>query len=272
MRRALIQISIIGVIISLFAGAEVLAGAISQGYHSTTPLSEGTIVSAVKNSNKEIEKTTLDNESLLAGIITNDSKSVISLQPKGTDIGVTVNGEVSLLVTDINGDIEQGDYLIISPLAGVAMKDSSESQSKKYIAVATQTFNKESTGVKSVTVEYNNGQHKDVSVGLMLANLVLSNRVDKEANSKQNAVLVFAQKIAGKPVTSLQFISSAAVFISTICITGLVLNGSIKGTFISLGRNPLSKSLILSNLFKVIAIGMVLLAGGTTMSYIILRI
>lgn len=271
MRRAIIKISIIGAIISLFAGASVLAGAISQGYHSNIPLSEGTVVSAVKNSNKEIEKTTLDNESLLAGIVTNESKSVISLQPKGTDMGVAVNGEVSLLVTDVNGDIEQGDYLIISPLAGVAMKDSSDSQSKKYIAVAAQTFNKKSTGVKSVPVEFNNGQHKDVSVGLMLANLVLSNRVDK-ANSKQNAVLVFAQKVAGKPVNSLRFITSAAVFISTICLTGLVLNGSIKGTFISLGRNPLSKTIILSNLFKVIAFGIVLLAVGSVMSYIILRI
>jgi len=176
-----------------------------------------------------------------------------------------------LLVTDINGDIEQGDYLIISPLAGVAMKDSLNSQAKKYIAIAAQSFNNKSTGVKSVPVELNNGQHKDISVGIMLANLVLSNRVDK-ANSKQNAVLVFTQRVAGKPVNNLHIIASAAVFLSTICITGLVLNGSIKGTFISLGRNPLSKSIILSNLFKVIAIGLVLLAAGMSMSYIILRI
>ena len=260
-----------GSVLSLFVGASVLAGAISQGYHSNIPLSEGTIVSAVKNSNKEIEKTNLENESLLAGIVTNDSKSVISLQPKGTDIGVAVNGEVNLLVTDINGDIEQGDYLIISPLAGVAMKDSLNSQAKKYIAIAAQSFNNKSTGVKSVPVELNNGQHKDISVGIMLANLVLSNRVDK-ANSKQNAVLVFTQRVAGKPVNNLHIIASAAVFLSTICIAGLVLNGSIKGTFISLGRNPLSKSIILSNLFKVIAIGLVLLAAGMSMSYIILRI
>lgn len=269
--RAIIKIGFVGSILSLFVGASVLAGAISQGYHSNIPLSEGTIVSAVKNSNKEIEKTTLENESLLAGIVINDSESVISLQPKGTDIGVAVNGETKLLATDINGDIEQGDYLIISPLAGVAMKDSLNSQAKKYIAVAAQTFNKKSTGVKSVPVELNNGQHKDVSVGLMLANLVLSNRVDK-VNSKQNAVLVFAQRVAGKPVNSLRLIASAAVFISTICLTGLLLNGSIKGSFISLGRNPLSKTIILNNLFKIIAFGIILLAAGSAISYIILRI
>jgi len=260
-----------GSVLSLFVWASVLAGAISQGYHSNIPLSEGTIVSAVKNSNKEIEKTNLENESLLAGIVTNDSKSVISLQPKGTDIGVVVNGEVNLLVTDINGDIEQGDYLIISPLAGVAMKDSLNSQAKKYIAVAAQSFNKKSAGVKPVPVELNNGQHKDVSVGIMLANLVLSNRVDK-ANSKQNTVLVFAQRIAGKPVNNIRLISSVAVFMSTLFLTGLLLNGSIKGSFISLGRNPLSKTIILNNLFRIIAFGIVILTAGTAISYTILRI
>jgi len=251
-------------------GAGVLASAITQGYHSNTPLSEGVVVSTVKNNPEEIEKTTLENEVLMVGIVSGDNKSVINLQPKGTDLGVVLSGEVYLLATDINGNIEQGDYLIISPLAGVAMKDALESQAKRYIAVASQAFNSRSAGAKLVSVALNNGQNKKVNVGLMKANLAFINRVDKA--SKKNAMVVFAQKVAGKSVDNTRIIASVAVFLSTLCITGLVLNGSIKGTFISLGRNPLTKSIILSNLFKVITIGLILLTGGTAMAYIILRI
>jgi hypothetical protein len=49
-----------------------------------------------------------------------------------------------------------------------------------------------------------------------------------------------------------------------------MLQGSIRGSFVALGRNPLSKSTIISNLFKIVAIGLLILEVGAAAAYVIL--
>lgn len=51
-----------------------------------------------------------------------------------------------------------------------------------------------------------------------------------------------------------------------------MMNASIKGSFVSLGRNPLARISILTNLMRVIIIALVVFAAGLTASYLILAL
>ncbi len=242
------------------------AASIAQGYHSSESLIRGTVVSVGKSAN-EVVATTQQNQRTVIGVAVGSSDAIIDVQPHGSDVRIAINGDASVVVSDIGGDIKTGDSLIISPLSGVAMKDSRDSQATKYIAVANQNFNAHSKEASKVAITLNDGTKRDVAVGLINAKLLLTNRTPAKG---QNILMVAAEKLAGRPVSNLQILAASAVFIATVSLTGLLLQGSLKGAFISIGRNPLSKPLIVRNLFKILAVGLLIIAAGASMAYSIL--
>lgn len=242
------------------------AASIAQGYHSSESLIRGTVVSVGKSAN-EVVATTQQNQRTVIGVAVGSSDAIIDVQPHGSDVRIAINGDASVVVSDIGGDIKTGDSLIISPLSGVAMKDSRDSQATKYIAVANQNFNTHSKEASKVAITLNDGTKRDVAVGLINAKLLLTNRTPAKG---QNILMVAAEKLAGRPVSNLQILAASAVFIATVSLTGLLLQGSLKGAFISIGRNPLSKPLIVRNLFKILAVGLLIIAAGASMAYSIL--
>jgi len=246
-----------------------VASSLSQGYHSSETISVGTVVSLTKSGSNEIQTTTSLNESSLLGVAVDSKNAIVDLQPQGSDVRVAISGEAPILVSDTNGAIKAGDNLIISQVAGVAMKDSAtNTTAKKYIAVASESFDNKSPSAKQVTIKQN-GADKSVAVGLIKAKILLS---DRQSSAKPNPFLAFVENLIGRPVGTAQLIGSVAVFITTFTFTGLLLNGSVKGAFVSLGRNPLSKPAIISNMIRVSVIALVILIAGVAMAYVILLI
>ncbi len=242
-----------------------IAASIAQGYKSSLPLASGTVVS-VKSGN-EVAATTEQNQKTVIGVALGSSEAIIDVQPHNSDIRIAINGEAPLVVSNVNGDIKAGDSLIISPLSGVAMKDSRDSQDTKYIAVANQDFSTKSKNAKTASITLKDGSKQNVSVGLINAKLLLTNRTPVK---NQNILMAAAEKLAGRPVSNVQILAATAVFIATFSLTGLLLQGSIKGAFISIGRNPLSKPMIIANLLKVLAVGLLIVGAGVAIAYSIL--
>lgn len=247
------------------------AGSLTQGYHSDKPLTLGTVVSVTKEGGSDIEKTTTDNEERLAGVVVDAKDAIIDLQTKGTDVRVAINGDVNILASDLNGEVKAGDYLIASPLAGITMRDLSSGPNKKYVAIANQSFNLNSSGISKVSTELKDGTKKEVNIGLISAKLVLGDR-PAPASENKSALNSLGENIVGKPVNNSQVFAASAVFITTFSLTGLLLHGSIRGSFISLGRNPLSQTSIVGSLVRVISLGIVILVTGVATSYVILLI
>lgn len=251
---------------------KIVAASFTQGYHADNKVVVGAVVSTLANDATRIEDTTLNTEDLMAGVVTGSVSGIIDLQPKGSDLRVGTSGEVSLLVTDYGGQIKTGDYLIISPIAGVAMRDSPDSDAKKYIGIAKQDFNASAGSVRQIDVAINDGSTKKANAGPLKAQLLLQDRPEQKNKTSQNFFIVIGSKIAGKRVSAGQLIAATAVFATTISLTGLLLNSSVRGSFISLGRNPLSRPAIISNLLRVLSLCTLILMAGLTMSYIILLI
>jgi len=249
--------------------SQIAAASLAQGYHTNQPIVAGTVVSLTKSGSNQVQATTFANEADLLGITVDANNAIVDLQPGGSDIRVAVSGQTPVIVTNLNGDIKIGDNLIISSIAGVAAKDIPASTAKKYIAVASEAFSDKSSGVKTVSIK-NGSKSENAAVGVIQAKLLLTDR--SSTSSRSNPIIAFVEKLIGKPISTGQLIGSIAVFITTFSFTAFLLNGSIRGAFISLGRNPLSRPAIVSNMIRVSAVGLVILIAGIGMAYVILLI
>lgn len=270
MAKRIISSTILTVMLVLGASAAVLAGSLTQGFHSSTPLTSGAVVSIANSGSSEVQLTSANNELLLTGVVVDAKDAIIDLQPKGSDVRVALSGNVTILVSDITGEIKSGDSLIISPLAGITMKDSQESEARKYVAVAKQGFNSKSSGARQISVGETDGNKRDVAVGLIEATLLLSSRSSSDADKNKNAIVLIGERISGRPVSTARVVMSASVLIATFSITGFLLNGTIRGSFLSLGRNPLAKASIMSSLTKVVSVSLVIFTAGIAAAYVVL--
>lgn len=266
----ILKIAAVNLLVLAFLSAPVLATSFTEGYDSLTPVRVGTVVSLARSGSNQIENTTEANDSRVLGVVAGATDSIIDLQPKGSNIKVAVSGETEILVTDSGGEIKQGDSLVISPLSGIAMKDNSDAKATKYLGVAKESFSSKSAGAQQISVELTGGSKKTVAIGKIRASVILSERQAGKGPQNRNFLTSIGERIAGKPVSSLRVVASAAVMVSTLSITGFMLNASIKGSFVSLGRNPLARVSIITNLMRVIVIALVLFGAGLTASYFVL--
>ncbi len=255
----------------LVGGGLVLAGAVTQGFKTNVAIPTGSVVSLASNSSDQIEKSTFDNEARLIGVAASANDALIDLQPVGSLIRVAVSGDTTLLVTNLNGDISPGDQLVISPLSGIATKLNNDYPTKKIIATAGGSFSASTTNTITVEATTATGQKKTATVGRINAKLMLSDRSDQKAAS-QNILATVGEKLTGKPTNPVRLVASSVIAVSTFALAGLILNGSVKGSFISLGRNPLSKDSIVGGLFRASLLAVIITAMGLAMAYVVLLV
>jgi len=225
------------------------ATVISQGYSAATDIAVGSVVSVSKDDSEQVEKSNTDNDYMLVGVVQDETGSLIDIQPKGSKVRVAISGDIKVLVSTINGDIKNGDRLIASPLSGIAAKEYPPAPGVKFVGVANQDFGAGSGGTKT-TITQNDGSTRDVYVGVIDAKIITGNRTP--GGKDQNVLTDVGKKLSGKSVNTVQVLAALVVFITSVVLTGMFLNGSIKGSFISLGRNPLSKDSIMTGLIRVI--------------------
>lgn len=264
---ALAVSAVLVVAAGLVPGAQ--AADITQGYKTKSALPKGSVVSLTKEGSHEVEKSNTDNDALLVGVVVDGNEALLEVQPEGSEVRVAVSGEVNLLVSTVNGDVKSGDRLIASPIEGVAAVDWPPAPGVKYIAVASRDFNAQSEGARKISVQLANGNSKEVHVGTIPAKILLGNRAPGNGQDK-NFLVSIARQISGKNVSFLQTLTAAAVLITALALTGMILYGSIKGTFVSLGRNPLSRDSILTGLMRVVVVAILVMSGGTVIAYLIL--
>ena len=270
-KRLITQVLSIIALLFVLVPSLAIASAVTQGYKTSIEMPNGAVVSLTKDSGDTVEKTTLQNEALLVGVAAAPEDALIDVQPAGSLIRVAVSGDTSLLVSDMDGDINPGDQLAISPLAGIATKMNSNTSTKKIIAAANEKFNKTVSNIKQVEVELVDGTKKTVFVGRITAKLLLNDRSDQKKSSQNQSILAtIGEKLTGKPTNPVRLVASSLIAIGTLAIAGLILNSSVKGSFISLGRNPLSKDSIISGILKVSLLGIAILALGFAFAYAVL--
>ena len=102
---------------------------LSQGFSTDEALSLGSIVSLKSNTTDRVIAASSSNADSILGVVINDGSSLLTLSNGQEDqVQVATSGMVSVLVSDINGEIKQGDSITASPVKGVGMKATSNAK------------------------------------------------------------------------------------------------------------------------------------------------
>lgn len=240
---------------------------ISQSYATSQKLSLGSLVSLEKNSSDRVEAATSGNVDSLIGVVISSDSSLLSLSSgQDNQTQVATSGTLPVLVSTISGPIAKGDHVTASPISGVGMKAGGN---VRVIGIAQGELT-ERNGTKQ-TYKDKDGHEQTVTLG-QIPVLINVSYFFKEPDKTliPSTIQNIANSLAGKPVSTLPIIISAAIFIVMLIVVSSIIYSMIRSSIISVGRNPLSQSAIYRDLIQLSGIVLAILAVGLISIYLVL--
>jgi hypothetical protein len=263
-RQWLVAASLIVIALPAAAGAVT---SLSQGFTSSEALPLGSIVSLKNNTTDQIVSSTTNNADNILGVVINDTSSLLTLSNGGDNqVQIATSGMVSVLVSDINGEITQGDPITASPIKGVGMKATSNT---KVVGIAQGKPTTSGNTKQSYTDD--KGQKQSLLLGEVPVLINVSyfyKQPDKTIIP--SAVQNVANALAGKTVNAVPIIISAAIFILTLAVVISIIYSMIRSSIISVGRNPMSQSAVYRDVIQLSALVIGILAVALISIYFIL--
>lgn len=240
---------------------------LSQGYSTTDKLPLGSIVSLQNNSTDHVEAAETKNVDSILGVVINDGSSLLMLS-NGQDnqVQVATSGVASVLVSDINGAISQGDQITASPIKGVGMKATSNT---KVVGIAQGEPRGSSKSLQSYTDS--EGKKQSVALGEVAVSINAAYYFKQpEKTIIPSALQNVANALAGKTVNTVPILVSAAIFIVTLIVVVSIIYSMIHSSIISVGRNPMSQSAVYRDVIQLSALVLGILVVALGSIYIIL--
>lgn len=240
---------------------------LSQGFSTTDSVALGSIVSLQNNSSDVVSAANSSNSNNILGVVINGANSLLSVTNSQTQqIQVATSGVVQVLVSNINGNVFQGDSITASPISGVGMKATTNS---KIVGIAQDLLSTTNNTTENYTDK--NGVKHSVILGEIPVLVNVSyfyKQPDKTLipSSIQN----IANSLAGKPVNTLPIIISLGVFVVTLIIVSSIVYSMIKSSIISVGRNPMSQQAIYRGMIQMSALVVGILAAAVISIYMVL--
>jgi hypothetical protein len=239
---------------------------ISQSYKTEETLPVGSIVSLKANTSDEVISATSKTVDAILGVVINDNSSILTLKdPNSKNVQVASSELVPVLISDINGEIKEGDPITASPIKGVGMKATNNT---KIIGVAHA---KPIIDNKSQAYTDDTGSQKTVKLGQVsvLINVAYYYK-EPDKTIIPAALQNIANAMAGKTVETLPIIISLIIFIITVVVVVSIIYSMIRSSIISVGRNPMSQSAIYRDLIQLSALVLIILAAGMIAIYLVL--
>jgi len=249
--------------LSIYASAKT---SISQSYATTDKLSLGSIVSLKNNTTDQVVAASTYNIDSILGVVINNGSSILSLTNGQEDqVQVATSELASVLVSNINGDIVQGDQITASPIKGVGMRATNNT---KVIGVAQDI---PTNSNKQQFYTDSDGKKQSVVLGEVpiLVNVSFFFK-EPEKTLIPSALQNIANALAGKQVSTLPIVISATIFIITIIVVVSIVFAMVRSSIISVGRNPMSQSAIYRDLIQLSALVLAILSVGMIAIYLVL--
>lgn len=240
---------------------------VSEGYNADTKLPLASIVSLKKNATRDIELTATENVDNMLGVVIAPENSLLSLtNGSENETHVATNGEVRVLVSDINGTVHRGDHITASSIAGVGMKTTTNArvigiaQGDMVDADAAKQTYKDSTGAEQT-----------VTIGTIPIQVNISYYFkEPDKTLVPSALQNVANSLAGKEVSTMPILISVAIFVIVIIVVASIVYSMIKSSIISVGRNPMSQSAVYRGLIQISALVLAILGVGVVAIYMVL--
>ena len=247
--------------------AAIATTLVSQTYTADSALPTGAIVSIQKGTTDHVKTATTANANDIFGVVVNPDSSQLSISSGGSNqVNVAQSGVEQVLVSDINGDIAQGDSITASPINGVGMK---ATDSVKIVGIAQDNF--PNNTARKETYTDHSGVKQSVKIG-QLPILVNVSYYYKTPDKTliPTAIQNIANSLAGKKVNALPIIISIAIFIVTMVVVVSIVYSLIHSSIISVGRNPMSQAAVYRNVIQLSALVIVILGVAVGAIYMIL--
>lgn len=259
----LMSVLALSLIVPLTASA---LASISQGFTSTETLPLGSIVSLENNTSDQVIAASTSNVDNIYGVVINNGSTPLSLSNgQANQVQIITNGIAPVLVSNINGDIVQGDQITASPIKGVGMKATTNT---KVVGIAQGTPRNSSENQFYTDDE---GTKRTIILGEVSVSVSASYFFKQpEKTIIPTSVQSMANALAGKTVNTVPILISAAIFIVTLIVVVSIIYSMIRSSIISVGRNPMSQSAIYRDVIQLSALVLGILAVSLVSIYIIL--
>ncbi len=248
--------------------------AVTQGYGSNKPLQNGMVVKLVDKDTSKVEPLTDATASKMQGVVVaaNDAAVTISNDGNSGQVFVATFGHFDVLVSNQNGPIKSGDYIIISALAGVGMKvDTNQST---VLGKATADFSGTGKVAGTAKLKDSTGKEVTVSLGRIPVDISISHNPlqEKKADGVPDFLSHASEAVAGKPVSAARIYISMVVLLLSTFVAGGILYSGVRGGLIAIGRNPLAKKQIMGGIIRVVLSGLICFVLGVFGVYLLLKL
>lgn len=222
---------------------------ITEGFNTTQSINIGSIVSLLAGSQTNVVASNMNNARSLVGVVIANNNAQVSLSSGLNQVQVATGGVNQVLVSDFNGKIATGEEITASPIDGVGMlaTDNAEvigtAQGNFPNPTATKQKIKTTTGTETINIG-------DVPVLINVGYYTKQPTKTLIPTAIQNLV----NAIAGKQVKTLPIIISAVIFLFTLVAVISIIYSLIRGSIISVGRNPMAQTAIYRNVMQLSAL------------------
>lgn len=275
-RRIRLLIGGMAALVLLCVPFTVLAASSDQGvvrsYATDSDVRQGMIVALkAADSSKVVPLTTATVTDML-GVAISPSQAPITLSgDAGTQVYVATSGQFRVLVSNQNGAVKAGDYISISALNGIGMK--AEDSESTVLGRAAADMTSANVLEKNVNVNTSSGP-----VTVAIAAIPISINIANNPNTGHGTgnlpgfLQIVSNGIANKPVDASRVYLGLGVMFVAAFVGGGVLYSGVRGSLLSIGRNPLARKSILGALFQAIVVGLIIFVLGLISVYLLLKL
>lgn len=250
-------------------GVSAASANISRSYHAAATIPNGSLVSVDSRQQGFVQLADTSNANRLVGVALPSGDSLLAIDPSNTTVQVAVSGTVSVLVSNVSGDIKIGDEVGVSPFAGVGMEAQPGSH---LIGIAQTAFNSQTSGASIEGVKDTSGKDHQIRLGLIRLAISIGTGANTSGGGTQaNFLQRLIRALTGKTISTVRIVLSLVIL--TVALVSLItlVYASIYGSIISVGRNPLAKNAVFRTLSSVLLMAIITVGVACITIYYLLR-
>jgi len=243
-----------------------------RSYGTDATIRQGMILALDAKNPSKVDPLTANNSNDMFGVAIAPSDAPITVSGAGgAQVYVATSGQYDVLVSNQNGVIKAGDYISISALNGVGMKALDNQPTVLGRAAADLASN--NVLQSGVEVKTDAGDQV-VSIGVVPVTIAIGTNPNAGhgTGNLPGFLQVASNSIADKPVAASRIYLSVAILVLTAFIAGSILYSGVRGSILSIGRNPLARHSIIGGLSETVLAGVAIFILGLIAVYLLLKL
>lgn len=226
-------------------------------YTSVSPVSVGSAVALDASGKIELAS---GGTTTFIGIVAATEKNKVT---------VADSGIVDAYISDIDGPISKGTYLGLSAYSGVL---TAQQSGRQLVGVVQDVPSGSIEWQKASIAHPAKGANDTIKIAKVSIRLTdTSSGATNETNIFSESINRIAYAITGHQVALWRIITAFIVGGGSLLLAACLLISTGRGSFISIGRNPLASATIVKGVWRIVFASAAIMLVGTFIAYMILR-